>query len=46
MVHGHDRDEVIAKVAAIAELAGADSRGHEVLFSSALLKKTGLRLAA
>jgi len=46
MVHGRDRDEVIAKVAAIAELAGADNRGHAVLFSTALLKKTGVRLAA
>ena len=46
MVHGRDRDEVVAKVAVMADLAGADSRGHEVLFSSALLKKTGVRLAA
>jgi len=46
MVHGRDRDEVVAKVAVMADVAGADSRGHEVLFSSALLKKTGLRLAA
>jgi DNA-binding Lrp family transcriptional regulator len=45
MVHGHDREEVLAKVAAIAELLGADDRGHDVLFSSRILKKTGLRIA-
>lgn len=46
MVHGRDREEVACKVAAMAELAGAQCRGHQVLFSSALLKKTGVRLAA
>jgi siroheme decarboxylase len=46
MVHGRDREEVASKVAAMAELAGADSRRHRVLFSTALLKKTGVRLAA
>ncbi|MCG8427295.1 MAG: AsnC family transcriptional regulator [Chromatiales bacterium] len=44
MVHGKDRDEVMIKVEKIAELLGADNRGHEVLFSSKILKKTGLRL--
>lgn len=43
MVHGRDRTEVAAKVAVIAELAGGDCRQHAVLFSSAVLKKTGLR---
>lgn len=46
MVHGHDRDEVNTKVARIAEMLGDDCRQHDVLFSSAILKKTGLRLAA
>lgn len=46
MVHGRDRQEVNAKADRVAELLGADCRGHEVLFSSAVLKKTGLRLAA
>jgi len=46
MVHGHDREEVDTKVAQIAEMLGDGCRGHEVLFSSAILKKTGLRLAA
>jgi DNA-binding Lrp family transcriptional regulator len=44
MVHGRDRDEVLAKVALIAKLLGEDNRGHEVLFSTRILKKTGLRI--
>lgn len=46
MVHGTSRDEVRAKVARIAELIGPASRGHDVLFSKRILKKTGLRIAA
>jgi len=46
MVHGHDRAEVDMKVARIAKALGKDCRAHEVLYSSAILKKTGLRLAA
>ena len=44
MVHGSSREEVLAKVAQIAELLGADCRTHDVLFSTQILKKTGLRL--
>jgi DNA-binding Lrp family transcriptional regulator len=44
MVHGRDRDEVERKVAEIGDLLGADNRGHSVLYSSRILKKTGLRL--
>lgn len=44
MVHGRARDEVEDKVTAIAELLGEASRGHEVLYSTRILKKTGLRL--
>ncbi|MCP4126074.1 MAG: Lrp/AsnC family transcriptional regulator [Gammaproteobacteria bacterium] len=44
MVHGRDRDEVLTKAALIAELLGQDNRGHEVLFSTRILKKTGLRI--
>jgi DNA-binding Lrp family transcriptional regulator len=44
MVHGRDRDEVLAKVALIADLLGEDNRVHEVLFSTRILKKTGLRI--
>ena len=44
MVHGRTRAEVEAEVAAIAHLLGSACRGHEVLYSTAILKKTGLRL--
>lgn len=44
MVHGRSRDEVEAKVAQIAELIGRDNRGHALLYSTRILKKTGLRL--
>jgi DNA-binding Lrp family transcriptional regulator len=46
MVHGRNRDEVKGKVAQIAELLGRHARRHDVLFSSRILKKTGLRIAA
>lgn len=46
MVHGQSRDEVDKKVAAIAELLGDAVRGHDVLVSTRILKKTGLRIAA
>lgn len=44
MVHGHDRGEVIAYAAEIGRLLGHACRAHDVLYSSAILKKTGLRL--
>lgn len=44
MVHGKDRAEVMEKVAEIAAMLGDDDRGHEVLFSTRILKKTGLRI--
>jgi hypothetical protein len=44
MVHGRSRREVEAKVASIAELLGPLDRGHDVLYSTRILKKTGLRL--
>ncbi|HYA38490.1 MAG TPA: AsnC family transcriptional regulator [Candidatus Methylomirabilis sp.] len=44
MVHGRDRAEVEAKVARIAELLGEADRGHAVLYSTRILKKTGLRI--
>jgi DNA-binding Lrp family transcriptional regulator len=46
MVHGRDRAEVEAKVAQIAALLGAADRGHTVLYSTRILKKTGLRLGS
>jgi DNA-binding Lrp family transcriptional regulator len=45
MVHGRDRPEVEAKVAQIAALLGAADRGHAVLYSTRILKKTGLRIS-
>ncbi|MDH5765579.1 MAG: Lrp/AsnC family transcriptional regulator [Gammaproteobacteria bacterium] len=44
MVHGRDREEVLNKVAQIAELLGSKARKHDILFSTRILKKTGLRL--
>lgn len=44
MVHGRSRDEVVLKVAEIARILGARAHRHEVLYSSRILKKTGLRL--
>jgi hypothetical protein len=46
MVHGHSRDEVDAKAEQIALLLGNNCNAHETLFSSEILKKTGMRLAA
>jgi len=45
MVHGADRAEVREKAETIARLLGPDDRGHEILFSTRILKKTGLRIA-
>jgi DNA-binding Lrp family transcriptional regulator len=44
MVHGKTRDEVAAEVEEIAALLGEHCRGHEVLYSTRILKKTGLRI--
>lgn len=44
MVHGHDRAEVEAKRQEIAALLGDACRASDVLYSTRILKKTGLRL--
>lgn len=44
MVHGGSRSEVLAKVAIIAGILGDACRAHDVLFSTRILKKTGLRI--
>jgi DNA-binding Lrp family transcriptional regulator len=44
MVHGHSREEVRSKVEQIAQLLGDKARQHDVLFSTRILKKTGLRI--
>lgn len=46
MVHGHDRHEVLNKMECLRCELGEPVRGHEVLFSTAILKKTGMRLVA
>ncbi len=46
MVHGKDRNEVETKLRQIAMILGSAVRAHEVLYSSRILKKTGLRLPA
>lgn len=45
MVHGADRGEVLAKAEYIASMLGTACRGSDILFSTAILKKTGLRIA-
>jgi len=44
MVHGRSQEEVRRKVADIAERLGERVRGYDILFSTRILKKTGLRL--
>jgi DNA-binding Lrp family transcriptional regulator len=44
MVHGRDRNEVENKRARIAVLLGLACRSSDVLYSTRILKKTGLRL--
>jgi DNA-binding Lrp family transcriptional regulator len=44
MLHGSDRDEVEAHRADIAALLGSAARAHDVLYSTRILKKTGVRL--
>ena len=44
MVHGASRAEVADKAAIIATLLGAACRAHEILFSTRILKKSGLRI--
>ena len=44
MVHGRNHEEVIRKVDLIGEILGDAKRHYDVLFSTRILKKTGLRL--
>jgi siroheme decarboxylase len=44
MVHGRTKAEVEDKVATIADLIGSADRGHSILYSTRILKKTGLRI--
>ncbi|QPK62161.1 AsnC family transcriptional regulator [Methylomonas sp. LL1] len=44
MVHGKTEQDAERQIAIIADLLGADSRRQTVLYSSKILKKTGLRI--
>jgi DNA-binding Lrp family transcriptional regulator len=44
MIHGTNRNEVEEKRAQIADLLGGACRAHDILYSTRILKKTGLRL--
>lgn len=44
MVHAHDRGEVKGYMAEITRILGRHCHGHDVLYSSRILKKTGLRI--
>lgn len=45
MLHGADRSEVEAKRAHLKQFLGDAVRGCDILYSTRILKKTGLRLA-
>ena len=44
MLHGRTRAEVEHQAEQVRELLGTACRGHDILYSTAILKKTGLRL--
>ncbi|MDD1622438.1 MAG: AsnC family transcriptional regulator [Methylococcaceae bacterium] len=45
MVHGKTEQDAERQIAIIAELLGSDVRRNTVLYSTKILKKTGLRIA-
>ncbi|MGM0981982.1 MAG: AsnC family transcriptional regulator [Pseudomonadota bacterium] len=45
MLHGRSRDEVERQAAVLRERLGEACRDHRILYSTRILKKTGLRLA-
>lgn len=45
MLHGRSRDEVEVQAQQVAALLGDACRGHDILYSTAILKKTGLRIS-
>ncbi|MDI5922274.1 Lrp/AsnC family transcriptional regulator [Halomonas sp. LR5S13] len=45
MLHGHSREEVERQAAVLRERLGEACRDHRILYSSRILKKTGLRLS-
>lgn len=46
MVHGASRDECSAKAAQIRELLGDACRANDILYSTRILKKSGLRIGS
>ena len=44
MLHGRTRAEVEQQAVQLQELLGTACRGHDILYSTAILKKTGLRI--
>lgn len=44
MLHGRSREEVEAQAVVIQALLGDARRSHDILYSTTILKKTGLRL--
>lgn len=44
MLHGRSRHEVKQQATQVAALLGPACRAHDILYSTAILKKTGLRL--
>ncbi len=44
MLHGTSREAVRRQADEVAALLGGACRGHDILYSTAILKKTGLRL--
>lgn len=45
MVHAHGREQVEDKARQIGDLLGSRCRGHATLYSTRILKKTGLRIS-
>ena len=45
MVHGRSRAQTDAQITAIAQVLGEACHGHDALWSTRILKKTGLRIA-
>jgi DNA-binding Lrp family transcriptional regulator len=45
MVHGRTRDDTAEKIGAIRKVLGASLRASDVLYSTRILKKTGMRIA-
>lgn len=44
MLHGRTRAEVEQQAVQVGQLLGSACQGHDILYSTAILKKTGLRI--